>query len=260
MYEYILFEIDQGVATITLNRPERLNALVTAMSKELLATLKTCADDDSVRCVVFTGAGRAFSAGQDLVEFREVGKEMSVGEHLRQGYHRIVLAMRDLEKPILGKINGIAAGAGLGLALATDMRIASDAAALASAFIGIGLAPDSGVSWYLQRLLGPARAFELLTTGRKVTAAEALQLGLVNQVVPAAELDATVAELAQRFALAPTRGIGLSKRVLNKAASSTLAETLEYEAQIQEIAIRTADHQEGVAAFLQKRRPQFRGL
>lgn len=259
MYEHILFDINDGISTITLNRPERLNALVTAMSKELLDALKTCARDNSVRCVVFTGAGRAFSAGQDLNEFQAVGREMSVGEHLRQGYHRIILAMRNLEKPILGKINGVAAGAGLGLALATDMRVASDQAILTTAFIGIGLVPDSGVSWHLQQLLGPAGAFELLTTGRKVRADEALQLGLVNQVVSVDELDATVSELAQRFAQGPTRAIGLTKRVLNKAARISLAEALEYEARIQDIAIRTEDHKEGVTAFLQKRRPHFQG-
>ncbi len=259
MFEHILFNSSDGVATITLNRPDRLNALVTAMSKELLAALKTCANDDSIRCVVLTGAGRAFSAGQDLAEFQSAGAAMSVGEHLRRGYHRIVLAMRTLEKPILGKINGVAAGAGLGLALATDLRIAADTATFTTAFIGIGLAPDSGVSWHLQQLLGPARAFELIATGRKVGADEARRWGLVNGVAPAAELDATVAAYAQQLAQAPTRGIGLSKRILNKVAHCTLAEALEYEAQVQEIAIRTADHKEGVAAFLQKRPPQFQG-
>jgi len=259
MYEYILFEVDHGIATLTLNRPQRLNALTTSMSQEILAAIKTCARDDGIRCLVLTGAGRAFSAGQDLAEFQEVGTEMSVGDHLRAGYHRIVLAMRNLEKPILGKIHGVAAGAGLGLALATDMRIASEQAIFTAAFIGIGLAPDSGVSWHLQQLLGPARAFEFLTTGRKMAAAEALQLGLVNQVVAADALDATMTELAQRFAQGPTRAIGLTKRVLNKAARSSLAETLAYEAQIQDIAIRTDDHKEGVTAFLQKRRPHFQG-
>lgn len=259
MYEYILFDINDGIATLTLNRPQRLNALTTSMSKEILAAIKTCARDETVRCLVLTGAGRAFSAGQDLAEFREVGEAMSVGDHLRAGYHRIIMAMRNLEKPILGKINGVAAGAGLGLALATDIRIASEEAVFTAAFIGIGLAPDSGVSWHLQQLLGPAQAFELLTTGRKVSAAEALQLGLVNQVVAADELDATVTGLAQRFAQGPTRAIGLTKRVLNRAVSSSLAETLEYEAEIQDIAIRTDDHKEGVTAFLQKRHPNFRG-
>jgi len=188
-----------------------------------------------------------------------VPDDWTVGDHLRRGYHRLILAMHDLEKPIIAAVNGVAAGAGLGVALAADMRIASAKASFVAAFIGIGLAPDSGVSWHLQRLVGPARAFELLTTGRKVSAEEALSMGLVNQVVPADALDETVAVLARQFAQAPTRAIGLTKRVLNKAATATLAEALEYEAQIQDIAIQTEDHREGVEAFLQKRPPRFSG-
>jgi len=258
-YEYIHFDIADGVAAITLNRPERLNALTTGMTKELLAALKTCAREDAVRCVVITGAGRGFSAGQDLAEFGQVAGEFSVSEHLRRGYNRLILAMRELEKPIIAQVNGVAAGAGLGIALAADMRIASDRASFVTAFIGIGLAPDSGVSWHLQRLIGPARAFELLASGRKVQAEEALSLGLVNQVVPADALDETVAALARQFAQAPTRSIGLTKRVLNRAATMTLAEALEYEALTQDIAVQTADHREGVQAFIEKRPPQFSG-
>jgi 2-(1,2-epoxy-1,2-dihydrophenyl)acetyl-CoA isomerase len=259
MYETILFDVADGVATIALNRPERLNALTTGMTKELLSALKTCAKDDAIRCVVITGAGRGFSAGQDLAEFGQVAGKLSVGDHLRRGYNRLILAMRELEKPVIAQVNGVAAGAGLGIALAADMRIASDKASFVTAFIGISLAPDSGVSWHLQRLVGPARAFDLLATGRKVRAEEALQMGLVNQIVPAEALDETVTAMAQQFAQAPTRGIGLTKRVLNKAASSTLAEALEYEAQIQDIAVQTADHKEGVRAFIEKRPPRFTG-
>ena len=255
----ILFHTSDNIATITLNRPERLNALTTGMARELLAALKTCARDDAIRCVVLTAAGRGFSAGQDLAEFSQVSDDFSVADHLRRGYNRLVLALRELEKPVIAAVNGVAAGAGMGLALAADMRIASDRASFVTAFIGIGLAPDSGVSWHLERLIGPARAFELLATGRKVTAEEALRLGLVNQVVPAQELETTVSALARQLAHGPTRSIGLTKRVLNKVATLTLAEALEYEAQIQDIAIRTADHQEGVRAFLEKRPPQFLG-
>ncbi len=258
-FESILFDIADGVATITLNRPERLNALTTGMTKELLLAIRTCARDDAIRCVVITGAGRGFSAGQDLAEFGQVTDKFSVGDHLRHGYNRLILALRELEKPVIAQVNGVAAGASLGLALAADMRIASDKASFVTAFIGIGLAPDSGVSWHLQRLIGPAQAFELLASGRKVRADEALALGLVNQVVPAAELGETVAAMAGRFAQAPTRGIGLTKRVLNKTAAMPLAAALEYEAQIQDIAVRTADHKEGVQAFIEKRPPQFVG-
>ena len=229
------------------------------MTRELLAALKQCASDDAVRCVVLTGAGRGFSAGQDLTEFLTAEASLTVGDHVRQGYNRVILALRALEKPVIGKINGVAAGAGLGIALATDLRVASERASLTTAFIGIGLAPDSGVSWFLQQLVGPAKAFELMATGQKVGAEEALRLGLVNQVVPAADLNPTVHALARQFALGPTKGIGLTKRVLNKAASLSLADALEYEAQVQDIAAQTADHKESVAAFLQKRKPAFQG-
>ncbi len=258
-FETILFHVSDNVAVITLNRPERLNALTTGMARELLAALKTCARDDAIRCVVITGAGRGFSAGQDLAEFSQVSDDFSVGDHLRRGYHRLVLALRELEKPVIAAVNGVAAGAGLGVALAADMRIASDKASFVTAFIGIGLAPDSGVSWHLQRLVGPARAFELLATGRKVKAEEALSMGLVNQVVPAETLEETVNALARQLAQGPTRGIGLTKRALNRTATVSLAEALEYEAQVQDIAIRTQDHREGVQAFLEKRPPRFTG-
>ena len=258
-YETIRFQVDASVATITLHRPDRLNALTTQMSRELLDAMKACARDDAIRCVVITGAGRGFCAGQDLAELAQVPPGWTVGDHLRRGYHRLIQAMRELEKPIIAQVNGVAAGAGLGIALAADLRIASEKASFVTAFIGIALAPDSGVSWHLQRLVGPAIAFDLLTTGRKVQAQEALSMGLVNQVVPAEELDTTVRELASRYAQGPTRSIGLTKRVLNRVATMTLAEALEYEAQIQDVAIRTQDHREGVQAFLEKRPPRFQG-
>ncbi len=259
MYEQIEFDVSDGVATIALNRPERLNALTGQITKEFLDAIKTCTRDAGIRCVVVTGRGRGFCAGQDLAEFQQIKQPFSVADHLRRGFNRVVLGLRGMEKPVIGKINGVAAGAGLGLALACDMRIASDKARFTAAFIGIGLAPDTGVSWLLHQLVGPAKAFEILTTGVKVNADEALQLGLVNQVVPADQLDAAVAELAAKYAQAPTRGIGLTKRVLNRVASMSLAEALEYEAQIQDIAIRTQDHREGVTAFLEKRTPRFVG-
>ncbi len=258
-FETILFDVSEGVATITLHRPDRLNALTTQMGKELLAAFKTCARDDGIRCVVVTGSGRGFSAGQDLSELAHVSPEWSVGDHLRHGYNRLILAMRGLEKPILAKVNGVAAGAGLGLALAADMRIASEEATFVAAFVGIGLAPDSGVSWLLQRLVGPARAFDFLATGRKVKADEALAMGMVNRVVSAEALDLAVADIASHFAQAPTRAIGLTKRLLNKVATMSLEQALEYEAQIQDIAIQTRDHKEGVQAFLEKRPPRFTG-
>lgn len=259
MAETILFAVENGVATLTLNRPDRLNALNRTMTAEILEALRLCARDAAVRCLVITGAGRGFCAGQDLEEFQMLEGPDTVGDHLRRGFNQIALGLYNLEKPVIAKINGVAAGAGLGIALAADMRIAADKARFAAAFIGIGLAPDSGVSWLLPRLVGPGKAFEMLAGGAVVDAAEALRLGLANQVVPSEELDATVAALAQRLAQAPTRGIGLTKRVLHRAATLTLAEALEYEAQVQDIAIGTADHSEGVAAFLAKRPPRFIG-
>lgn len=259
MPEFIRFDVADGVATLALNRPDRLNSLTAAMTAEILEALKTCARDAAVRCLVLTGAGRGFCAGQDLEELQTVQGPWTVSDHLRHGFNQVVLGLRQLEKPVIGQINGVAAGAGLGLALATDLRIAADKARFTTAFIGIGLVPDTGVSWLLHQLVGPAKAFELLATGGVIDAAEALRLGLVNQVVAAEDLETTVAALAHRLAQGPTRGIGLTKRVLNKAATLSLADALEYEAQVQDIAIRTADHREGVIAFLQKRSPQFTG-
>ncbi len=259
MAETILFAVENGVATLTLNRPDRLNALNRTMTAEILEALRLCTRDAAVRCLVITGAGRGFCAGQDLEEFQMLEGPDTVGDHLRRGFNQIALGLYTLEKPVIAQINGVAAGAGLGVALAADMRIASDKARFAAAFIGIGLAPDSGVSWLLPRLVGPGKAFEMLAGGAVVDAAEAMRLGLANQVTPAEELDSTVAALAQRLAQAPTRGIGLTKRVLHRAATLTLAEALEYEAQVQDIAIGTADHREGVAAFLAKRPPRFTG-
>lgn len=258
-YEPIGFVVHDGVATITLNRPDRLNSLTQQMTRDLLDAIKICGRDDGIRCVVLTGAGRGFCAGQDLAEFQAIVGPVSVGEHLRAGFNRIVLGLYELEKPVIGSLNGVAAGAGLGIALACDLRVASPKASLTAAFIGIGLVPDSGVSWFLHQLLGPARAFAFLATGERVDAEQALLLGLVNQVVAADELEPATQELAARLAHGPTRGLGLTKRVLHHAARLDLAQTLAYEAMSQDIAFATADHREGVAAFLEKRPPQFRG-
>lgn len=259
MPDFIRFSVENSVATLTLNRPDRLNALTRPMTAEILEVLKVCASDEAIRCLIVTGAGRGFCAGQDLEEFQLLAGPETVGDHLRAGFNQIILALYNLEKPVIGQINGVAAGAGLGIALAADLRIVADKARFAAAFIGIGLAPDSGVSWLLPRLIGPAKAFEMLAGGGVIDAAEALRLGLANQVTPAEELESVTLALAQRLAQAPTRGIGLSKRALHRAASLSLAEALDYEAQVQEIAIRTADHGEGVAAFLAKRPPHFIG-
>jgi 2-(1,2-epoxy-1,2-dihydrophenyl)acetyl-CoA isomerase len=247
---------DGGVLTITLNRPDKLNAFNQAMHEGLAAALKE-ARDPEVRAVVLTGAGRGFCVGQDLNEFREAPGD--IGARLRGNYHPNVLAIRRLEKPVLAAVNGPAAGAGLSFACACDLRIAADSATFVPAFISIGLIPDSGGTYFVSRLLGPARAFEWLASGRTLTAAEAHAWGLVSEVVEADSLAARAAELAGELAAMPTRGIGMTKRLLDAAAGSSLEDQLEREAQLQTAATRTEDFREGVAAFLEKREPRFQG-
>jgi 2-(1,2-epoxy-1,2-dihydrophenyl)acetyl-CoA isomerase len=245
-----------AVLTITLNRPDVLNAFNTDLHRALAAALKDARDSD-IRAVVLTGAGRGFCVGQDLTEFREAPGD--IGARLRGNYHPNVLAIRALEKPVIAAVNGVAAGAGLSFACACDLRIAADAAAFIPAFINIGLIPDSGGSYFATRILGPARAFEWLASGRKLTAAEAHAWGLVSEVVEADSLAGRVAEVAAQLAALPTRGIGMTKRLIDHALEASLEEQLEREAQLQTAATQTADFREGVAAFLEKRPPQFRG-
>ncbi len=253
-------EVETGregaVMTITLNRPDVLNALTSNTHRELVGALRDARADD-VRAVILTGAGRGFCVGQDLTEFREGAGD--VADRLRSNYHPTVHAIRALEKPVIAAVNGPAAGAGLSLACACDIRIAADTASFVPAFINIGLIPDSGGTYFISRLLGPARAFEWMSSGRKLTAAEAHAWGLVSEVVEADELSARAAEVAATYAALPTRGIGFTKRLFDRAPQSTLDEQLEREAELQAAATRTEDFAEGVAAFLEKRDPQFRG-
>jgi 2-(1,2-epoxy-1,2-dihydrophenyl)acetyl-CoA isomerase len=248
---------DGSVLTITLNRPDKLNAFNKAMHEALAAALEE-ARDPGVRAVILTGAGRGFSVGQDLNEFRESPGD--IGARLRGNYHRNIVGIRRLEKPVLAAVNGPAAGAGLSFACACDLRLAADSATFVPAFISIGLIPDSGGTYFVSRLLGPARAFEWLTSGRTLTAAEALAWGLVTEVVEADALAGRAAELAAELAAMPTRGIGMTKRLIDRAAGSTLEDQLEHEAQLQTAATRTEDFREGVDAFLEKRSPRFTGL
>ncbi|MGH2545031.1 MAG: enoyl-CoA hydratase-related protein [Ardenticatenaceae bacterium] len=261
-FETILYEQDGGVLTVTLNRPERLNAADDVMLKELPEAFKQAGRDKTVRAVILTGAGRGFCAGQDLasVQARAGAEEaLSFGEHLRDTWNRVILRMRELEKPVLCAVNGVAAGAGMSLVTASDLRYASDKASFLQAFINIGLIPDSGSTWTLQRLIGPSRALEMMITGRKITAQEALDWGLLNAIFPQDELMSEVRQRAGQLAALPTRAIGLIKRAADYATTHSLPEALEYEADFQELAGRTADHKEGVAAFLGKRQPEFRG-
>lgn len=257
-FKFLTYRNEQGVGTIVLNRPEVYNALNDGITFELQDAFKQVTKDDSVRVVVLTGAGKAFCSGQDLKD--SAGKEnRSFMESLHKRYNPIIRAMRRLEKPVIGRLNGVAAGAGCSLALACDMIVASEDATLIQVFINIGLVPDSGSSFFLPRQVGRAKAFELCTVGNRVSAREAVAMGLINRAVPADQLDTVMEEYTRYFSNAPTRSIGLIKKMLNKSFQATLDEMLEYEAYCQEIAGSSDDYREGVSAFLGKRKPVFRG-
>jgi len=257
-YQTLLYNVTDGVCTITLNRPEVYNAFNEKMKEEFNVALKEAGRDAQVRAVVIRGAGdKAFCSGQDLKEHS--GSKRSLKESLEQNYNPMIRKIRTMEKPVVAMINGVAAGAGCSLALACDMRLMSTTAKLIEIFIRIGLVPDSGSHWFLPRLVGMSRAFEYAATGRDIPADEAERVGLVNKAVPPGALEVETLDLARRLAKAPTKAIGLIKRTLNKALASDLESILEYEALIQQIASGTEDHQEGLRAFLEKRQPVFKG-
>ena len=249
---------DAGVATITLNRPGALNSLTVPMKQELLAAFRRVDRDAATRAVILTGAGRAFCAGQDLKERLEPDAA-PLGVELRERYNPIIRAMRSLPKPIVGAINGVAAGAGASLAMACDIRLAADTASFALAFGRVGLVPDSGATWFLPRLVGATKAAEIALLGDPVTAEEAVRIGLVGRVVAAAELATEARAVAARLAAGAPRASALTKRALDTTWDRDLDAALEYEAHLQDMAGRTKDHQEGMAAFLEKRQPRFSG-
>jgi 2-(1,2-epoxy-1,2-dihydrophenyl)acetyl-CoA isomerase len=259
-FEQIAWEVSDGVGWIRMNRPDKLNALTSRMASEMLEALSRAAEDDAVRCVVVTGEGRGFSAGQDLTEFRDRGLEqLDVAEHLRSGYNRLITAVVEVPKPVVAGVNGVAAGAGLSLACACDVRIASETARFLQAFVKIGLVPDSGGNWLLPRVVGHAKALELSITGEQIDAVEALRIGLVNRVVPAEQFPKELETYAQMLAAGATRAIGATKRLLTEGLSPSLYETLEREAASQGELAGSEDFLEGVQAFLQKRPPRFTG-
>ena len=259
MFKHILFQNANGVLSISLNRPQVHNALHTALISEITVAISIAAADEKVRVVVITAEGdKAFCSGADLKATSE-SKE-GVGDMLRKYHTPMIQAIRNLPKPVICKLNGLAAGAGASLALACDIRIAREDVYLSQIFVQIGLMPDAGATYFLPRLIGMARTFELASTGRKVYAQEAFQMGLINKVLPAAELDAAVDETIAYYLQAPTRAIGAMKLVLNHSYQSNLAEMLELEAANQDILIGSHDAQEGITSFLQKKKPVYQGI
>jgi len=257
----LLVAVGNGVATLTLNRPDRLNALTPALHEALAAGLARASDDERVRAVLITGAGRGFCAGQDLADRKQAPGEAprEVGHDLERYYNPLVRRLRSLEKPVIAAVNGVAAGAGMSLALACDIVIAAGSASFIQAFSRIGLVPDAGSSWLLPRLVGSARALGLMLTGEALPAERAAEWGLIWKTVPDAALMPEARGLAERLAQGPTRGLGLIKRALNRSLTNSLEAHLDLERELQREAGRTEDYREGVAAFLEKRPARFTG-
>ena len=258
----VTYSVGSGVGVITLDRPDVLNAFDDALGSELLEVFGSAADAPDVRCIVVTGSGRGFSAGEDLGALAggyEKGQVPPLGETLTNRYNPLIRAVRSAPKPVVAALNGVAAGAGASLALACDYRLASEHAKLVIAFVKVGLVPDSGALWFLARMIGTSRAWELAASGRPVGAAEALEMGLFHRVLPADEFEAGWRSFATELAQGPTRAFALTKSLLYEAAERTLDEQLDLEVEAQSEAGRTADHLEGVQAFLAKRPPSFEG-
>jgi 2-(1,2-epoxy-1,2-dihydrophenyl)acetyl-CoA isomerase len=258
-YQTLLYALNEGVAAITLNRPDSYNAVNEQMTTELQDALRAATADDAVRCVVLTGAGKAFCSGQDLKDAPAGDGKRSLSDSLERRYNPVIRAMTSMPKPVIAGINGVAAGAGLSLALAADVRIMSAAARLVEAFIGIALIPDSGATFFYPRMMGYAKAFEFATLNKPVAADEALRLGLVNSVVHPGAFNEALLNLAGHYASGPTQTYGFVKHLLQQGIQQPLEHMLELEKEYQQRAGESADYREGVAAFLEKREPVFKG-
>jgi 2-(1,2-epoxy-1,2-dihydrophenyl)acetyl-CoA isomerase len=261
-YHFIAVDVSEGVLTLTLNRPDVLNSFTRAMALEVQQALQLAADDASIRAVLLTGAGRGFCAGQDLAEALPSGDGPmpDIGEFVRSNYNPIIRAIRTLEKPVVCAVNGVAAGAGANLAFACDLTIAAEEASFVESFAKLGLIPDTSGTFFVPRLVGMQRATGMFFLAEKMTATKAKEWGLIWDVVPLATLAQTSRDLARSLASQATRGFGLTKRALNASFGNTLDAQLEVEAEAMHEAGRTADYEEGVRAFLEKRKPVYRGV
>lgn len=260
-FETIEFAVEQGVATLTLNRPERMNSFTLAMHAEVAAALDQVHRDEAIRCLLLTGKGRGFCAGQDLGERKTApgGEPPDLGESLERRYNPLVRRLRGLELPVICAVNGVAAGAGANLALACDIVLAARSASFIQPFCRLGLIPDAGGTWLLPRLVGHARALGLTLLGDRLDAARAEQWGLIWRCLDDEQLMPEALALARHLATQPTRGLALIKRALNASLGQTLEQQLDLERDLQRLAGRSADYREGVDAFLEKRPPVFQG-
>ena len=260
-YQHVLVQQDGGVVMLTMNRPEKLNAFNDQMLEELTQAAEEASQDESIRCVIWNGSGRAFGAGQDLSAFTdryESQEPIKVSEHL-QKYHQLIHVLRNMPKPVIAALHGAATGISLNIALSCDMRIAADNVRISEAFARIGLVPDGGGAYFLPRLIGFGKALEMALLTDEINGPEAERLGLVNKCVPASEFEATVQALAQRLAQGPTKAYTLIKQLFYTSLDSDLQTTLKLEGELQDIAIASEDHRENVKAFLQKRAPKYTG-
>ncbi len=259
-YLHLNFKVENSVAQISLNRPDVLNSFNKKMALEFQSALDTVKKSEEIRAVLISGTGRAFSSGQDLEEATpQGGKRVDLGNIVATQYNPIILGIREIEKPFVCAVGGIAAGAGANLALACDLVLASESAAFIQAFSKVGLIPDSGGTFLLPRLIGFSRATSLMMLGEKLSAQKAFEIGLIYKVCPDAQLQSEALEVAKKLALMPTTGLGLTKRALNRSFSQSLREQLLYEEELQRLAGNTEDYLEGLNAFFEKRPPRFIG-